>query len=155
MEKRIYYHDTDSGGVVYYGNYLKYLEEGRTEFLESKDMHLIGVAGYSFGGSTALRFCSITDVSFLVSVSSSLTLYHEGDYEISNLSNIICPVLMVHGTSDLTVPYENMTQIASHIRGSITQVALEKEGHFYHHSLSRLHNSVGFFLQNLGFSRSV
>jgi acyl-CoA thioester hydrolase len=29
---KVYYHDTDAGGVVYYGNYLKFLEEGRTEF---------------------------------------------------------------------------------------------------------------------------
>jgi len=32
LERKIYYHDTDAGGVVYYGNYLKHLEEGRTEF---------------------------------------------------------------------------------------------------------------------------
>ena len=38
MEKRIFYHDTDSGGVVYYANYLKYLEEARTEFLEQKGL---------------------------------------------------------------------------------------------------------------------
>ncbi len=38
MEKRIYYHDTDAGGVVYYGNYLKFLEEARTEFLEKKGL---------------------------------------------------------------------------------------------------------------------
>ncbi|MDD5449914.1 MAG: thioesterase family protein [Candidatus Omnitrophica bacterium] len=36
MKKRIYYHDTDCGGVVYYANYLKYLEEARTEFFEKK-----------------------------------------------------------------------------------------------------------------------
>lgn len=35
LEKRVYYHDTDSGGVVYYANYLEHLEEGRTEFLRS------------------------------------------------------------------------------------------------------------------------
>ena len=40
MEKRIYYHDTDAGGVVYYGNYLKYLEEARTEFLEKKGLSI-------------------------------------------------------------------------------------------------------------------
>lgn len=38
MEKRIFYHDTDAGGIVYYGNYLKYLEEARTEFLENKGL---------------------------------------------------------------------------------------------------------------------
>lgn len=32
---RIYYEDTDSGGVVYYANYLKFLERGRTEFLRT------------------------------------------------------------------------------------------------------------------------
>ena len=31
MQKKIYYHDTDAGGVVYYANYLKFLEEARTE----------------------------------------------------------------------------------------------------------------------------
>lgn len=36
MQKRIYYHDTDCGGVVYYANYLKYLEEARTGYLEEK-----------------------------------------------------------------------------------------------------------------------
>jgi len=30
---RVYYEDTDSGGVVYYANYLKYMERARTEFL--------------------------------------------------------------------------------------------------------------------------
>ncbi len=30
---RIYYEDTDAGGIVYYANYLKYAERTRTEFL--------------------------------------------------------------------------------------------------------------------------
>ena len=34
-EIKIYYEDTDSGGVVYYSNYLKFLERARTEMLES------------------------------------------------------------------------------------------------------------------------
>jgi acyl-CoA thioester hydrolase len=32
---RVYYEDTDSGGVVYYANYLKFAERGRTELLRS------------------------------------------------------------------------------------------------------------------------
>jgi acyl-CoA thioester hydrolase len=32
---RVYYEDTDSGGVVYYANYLKYMERARTEYLRS------------------------------------------------------------------------------------------------------------------------
>lgn len=32
---RVFYEDTDVGGLVYYANYLKYLERGRTEWLRS------------------------------------------------------------------------------------------------------------------------
>ena len=34
---KIYYEDTDSGGVVYYANYLKFLERARSETLYSLD----------------------------------------------------------------------------------------------------------------------
>ena len=48
MEVRIYYQDTDAGGVVYHANYLCYLERARTEFLREKgqsvrDMHSQGI----------------------------------------------------------------------------------------------------------------
>lgn len=32
---RVYYEDTDTGGVVYYANYLKFMERARTEWLRS------------------------------------------------------------------------------------------------------------------------
>lgn len=35
---RIYYEDTDAGGVVYYANYLKFFERARTEFLREFDV---------------------------------------------------------------------------------------------------------------------
>ena len=38
MKVRIYYHDTDCGGVVYYANYLKYLEEARSEYFEDRGL---------------------------------------------------------------------------------------------------------------------
>ena len=39
-ELRIYYEDTDAGGVVYYANYLRYLERGRTEFLRERGLSI-------------------------------------------------------------------------------------------------------------------
>lgn len=36
IDIRIYYEDTDCGGVVYYANYLKYFERARTHHLESR-----------------------------------------------------------------------------------------------------------------------
>jgi acyl-CoA thioester hydrolase len=38
MEVRIYYEDTDCGGVVYYANYLKYFERARTHYLEERGL---------------------------------------------------------------------------------------------------------------------
>jgi len=33
LQIRVYYEDTDAGGIVYYANYLKYFERGRSEWL--------------------------------------------------------------------------------------------------------------------------
>jgi acyl-CoA thioester hydrolase len=33
---RVYYEDTDNGGVVYYANYLKFMERARTEWLRTR-----------------------------------------------------------------------------------------------------------------------
>ena len=37
---QINYEDTDAGGVVYYGNYLGYMERARNAYLRSRDLHL-------------------------------------------------------------------------------------------------------------------
>tara|TARA_B110000196_G_C20908255_1_gene549266 strand:- start:36 stop:431 length:396 start_codon:yes stop_codon:yes gene_type:complete len=34
-DTRVYFEDTDSGGVVYHANYLKFMERARTEWLRS------------------------------------------------------------------------------------------------------------------------
>jgi tol-pal system-associated acyl-CoA thioesterase len=45
---RVYIEDTDAGGIVYYVNYLKYMERARTEYLRG-----LGYAKNDFGGATA------------------------------------------------------------------------------------------------------
>ena len=35
FDVRVYYEDTDMGGVVFYANYLKFMERGRTEWLRA------------------------------------------------------------------------------------------------------------------------
>ena len=39
---RVYYEDTDCGNVVYYANYLRYMERGRTELLRELGIELSG-----------------------------------------------------------------------------------------------------------------
>ena len=43
MEVRVYYEDTDCGGVVYYANYLKYFERARTHYLEERGISVVGL----------------------------------------------------------------------------------------------------------------
>jgi acyl-CoA thioester hydrolase len=35
LDIRVYYEDTDAGGVVYYANYLKFFERGRSEWVRT------------------------------------------------------------------------------------------------------------------------
>ncbi|MFC2061096.1 acyl-CoA thioesterase [Elusimicrobiota bacterium] len=47
MEIKVYYRDTDCGGVVYYANYLDYFERARTEWMDEKGA---GIKGLRDGG---------------------------------------------------------------------------------------------------------
>ena len=48
MKTRIYYHHTDCGGVVYYANYLNFLEEARTEYFALKNASIKQLADSGF-----------------------------------------------------------------------------------------------------------
>ncbi len=55
---RVYYEDTDAGGIVYYANYLRFAERARTEMLRDlgfENSALMGDAGLAF----AVRACGI------------------------------------------------------------------------------------------------
>lgn len=55
---RVYYEDTDSGGVVYYANYLKFMERARTEWLRNLGFEQ-DVLGRDHGIIFAVRSVSI------------------------------------------------------------------------------------------------
>ena len=46
---RIYYEDTDAGGVVYHSNYLKYAERARSEFLYATGLTNLGLIKQGIG----------------------------------------------------------------------------------------------------------
>jgi acyl-CoA thioester hydrolase len=48
---RVYYEDTDMAGIVYYANYLRYLERGRTEWLRA-----LGVGQLRLAEETGIVF---------------------------------------------------------------------------------------------------
>tara|TARA_B110000003_G_scaffold241157_1_gene248236 strand:+ start:164 stop:586 length:423 start_codon:yes stop_codon:yes gene_type:complete len=55
---KVYYEDTDSGGVVYYANYLKFLERARTEALVSLGFSNKKIKN-DFGALIIVKSCNI------------------------------------------------------------------------------------------------
>ena len=55
---KVYYEDTDAGGVVYYANYLKYLERARTEALTAIGLSNLEIKE-KFGSLIVVKSCNI------------------------------------------------------------------------------------------------
>ncbi len=55
---RVYYEDTDAGGVVYYANYLKFAERARTEMLRDLGIDPGGLASFD-GVAFAVSRCEV------------------------------------------------------------------------------------------------
>jgi acyl-CoA thioester hydrolase len=74
---RVYYEDTDAGQIVYYANYLRFLERGRTEWLRTTGSDH-AVLRHNFGLIIAVKHCAIEFVSparldDLITVQTQLT----------------------------------------------------------------------------------
>ena len=74
---RVYYEDTDRAGVVYYANYLRFMERARTEWLRSlgfEQDRLIADQGILFAVRTAnVEFLRPAHFNDLLSVSAEVT----------------------------------------------------------------------------------
>ena len=55
---KVYYEDTDAGGVVYYANYLKYLERARTEALSTIGLSNLQIRD-KFSAQIIVKSCNI------------------------------------------------------------------------------------------------
>ena len=55
---KVYYEDTDAGGIVYYANYLKYLERARTEALSTIGLSNLQIKD-KFGALIIVKSCNI------------------------------------------------------------------------------------------------
>ena len=81
---RVYYEDTDSGGVVYYANYLKFLERARTEWLRSygiqqdelakQDRLIFAVRSVQLEYEKPAKFNDLLDVSVAISKAGKASL---------------------------------------------------------------------------------
>ncbi|MCU0666669.1 MAG: YbgC/FadM family acyl-CoA thioesterase [Candidatus Omnitrophica bacterium] len=98
MKVRVYYHDTDCGGVVYYANYLKYMEQARTEFLESRQINMKAlveqgtyfvVAHQEIDYKLPARYGDILEISSRLIKISTVKLEYE--HEVNNQNGqLVC-----------------------------------------------------------------
>jgi acyl-CoA thioester hydrolase len=97
LQIRIYYEDTDCGNVVYYANYLRYMERGRTELmrdlgLELARLHeqdtLFVVVESHLKYHCSARYNDMLDIATsIVSHSSAAIIFR---YEITNQHGVLC-----------------------------------------------------------------
>ena len=73
MPLRVYYEDTDAAGIVYYANYLKFAERGRTEMMRKLGFAHSEIAK-EIGTLFTVRRCSI-DYRAPARLDESLTVY--------------------------------------------------------------------------------
>lgn len=81
MKTKIYYHHTDCGGVVYYANYLNFLEEARTEYLAER-----GVSVKDQAKAGTLFVVARQEIDYKMPAHYGDTL--EIDTKISNISGV-------------------------------------------------------------------
>ena len=110
----------------------------------------VGIVGYSFGASTALRLALLRPPPFLITLSASCDLVSEDGFDIKNLVDIECPIMMFHGRSDQMIPIHDLTVLAEAIGLEKTnKVVLDGEGHFYQRTLPDVVTSVRKFISGL------
>ena len=97
MKKTIFYHDTDCGGVVYYGNYLKFFEEARTLYMQEKGFSIpelmkrglfFVVARQEVEYKYLLQYADIIDVSTKILEVSDIKIVFENI--ITNQNGKLC-----------------------------------------------------------------
>jgi len=74
---RIYWEDTDAGGIVFYANYLKFFERARTEWLRSLGIEQHAMKGESGGmfvvSETQVKYFSPARLDDLLEVTAQTT----------------------------------------------------------------------------------
>ena len=97
MKKTIFYHDTDCGGVVYYGNYLKFFEEARTLYMQEKGFSIpelmkrglfFVVARQEVEYKYPLQYADVIDVSTKILEVSDIKIVFENI--ITNQNGRLC-----------------------------------------------------------------
>lgn len=107
MDVRIYYEDTDAGGVVYHANYIKYLERARTEYFRSHNFFVAELArnGFVFpvvrleidfkapafhDDLLSVTTCPVRVGGSSITLSQNIERHHDGKLLVKGLVTLAC-----------------------------------------------------------------
>lgn len=110
---RVYYEDTDAGGVVYHSNYLNFMERARTEWLR------------------ALGFeqTEVKESLGVIIVVHSLSITFKSPAYFNDLLEVHCDVVKIgHGSIELaqTIMRNGVLLINAHVKGAFVNAATFK-----------------------------
>ena len=72
MKIRVYYEDTDVGGVVYYANYLKFCERARSEAFFEKGLNPFDINGHFLIKSLNANYINSAKLGDMIEVKTSI-----------------------------------------------------------------------------------
>ncbi|MEO6203105.1 MAG: thioesterase family protein [Nitrospirales bacterium] len=117
MEVRVYFEDTDCGGVVYYANYLKYFERARTHYLDS---HGLSVAALIQEG-TEFRVVR-AELSYRSAATYGETLVVETTVAADRRISLTFSHVIRERTSERIVVEGSATLVAVNTKGKIKRL---------------------------------
>ncbi|MCD4759175.1 MAG: YbgC/FadM family acyl-CoA thioesterase [Arcobacteraceae bacterium] len=124
MQIRVYYEDTDAGGIVYHANYLNFCERARSEFFFRKEMlpivdgaHFV-VRKMSCDFISSAKFGDVVEVTTQVTQmkGSSFELFHEiyRDEELLFSSTVLLVLVDNGKVKRLTKDIQNLLNSLFH-----------------------------------------
>ena len=82
MQIRVYYEDTDAGGIVYHANYLNFCERARSEFFFRKEMLPIVDGAHFVVRKMSCDFISSAKFGDVVEVTTQVTQMKGSSFEL-------------------------------------------------------------------------
>lgn len=91
---RVYYEDTDAGGVVYHSNYLKFMERARTEWLRhiGFERDTLNLAFVVCGAQ--LQFKKPAKLDDLITITSEVVKTGRGSFEVTQTISLDSTILV-------------------------------------------------------------
>ncbi|MDD2927072.1 tol-pal system-associated acyl-CoA thioesterase [Rhodoferax sp.] len=109
---RIYWEDTDAGGIVYYANYLKFFERARTEWLRALGIHqqalrldtggmfVVSEANVRYHRSARLDDELLVTTSLLAPGRASMTIQQQALRQTGGAAQLLCEATIRAGWVD-------------------------------------------------------